>query len=485
MKKFIYLFLSLIVIIVMSGCSGAYGGMYDSYGSYEEYYEQYKDIRENDYKDVKEEPLSSFSLDSSTYAYSNLRRLIKNGSYIDSDAVVIEQMLNYFNYSYVNETENTLTSILELDICPWNENHYLASIAVKAKDYEMKDTKNNFVFLIDVSGSMSSDNKLRLFKQGFKLLMDEVDENDTISIVTYASGVNVLAEGINGSNKEELVEAVMELEAGGSTNGSGGIQKAYRLAEKYFIENGNNRVLMATDGDFNVGVTTNTELEWLISSKRKSGVYLSVFGFGMGNTKHDKMETLASKGNGNAYYIDNLLETKKVFVQELGGVLNTVAKDTKIQIEFNEEAVKSYRLLGYENKLLTEEEFNNPNTDAGEIGAGHTTIAMYEIVPNKDFIESDYIFKSILRYKDPETLKEIEEIKYINELGCVSSKDFNFASCVVEFGLLLRNSEYVGNGSYSNLLGRLNDINLNGDYYKEEFKHLVLLMSDRDYYYYD
>ena len=178
----------------------------------------------------------------------------------------------------------------------------------------MKDTKNNFVFLIDVSGSMSSDNKLRLFKQGFKLLMDEVDENDTISIVTYASGVNVLAEGINGFNKEELVEAVMELEAGGSTNGSGGIQKAYRLAEKYFIENGNNRVLMATDGDFNVGVTTNTELEWLISSKRKSGVYLSVFGFGMGNTKHDKMETLASKGNGNAYYIDNLLEAKKLSI---------------------------------------------------------------------------------------------------------------------------------------------------------------------------
>ena len=478
MKKFIYLSLCLFSVVILVGCSGAYMG--DSYyGSYEEYLEEYHSIVENEYKDVESNPLSSFSLDSSTYAYSNLRRLIKNNAYIDSDAVVIEQMLNYFNYSYVNNTDNALATILELDICPWNNEHYLASIAVKAKDYDMDNKKNNFVFLVDISGSMSADNKLRLFKQGFKLLMDEVDENDTISIVTYASGVNVLAEGINGSNKEELVEAVMELEAGGSTNGSGGIQKAYRLAEKYFIENGNNRVLMATDGDFNVGVTTNTELEWLISSKRKSGVYLSVFGFGMGNTKHDKMETLASKGNGNAYYIDNLLEAKKVFVKELGGVLNTVAKDTKIQIEFNEEAVKSYRLLGYENKLLTEEEFNNPNTDAGEIGAGHTTIAMYEIVPNKDFIESDYIFKSILRYKDPQTLKEIEEIKYINELCCVSSKDFNFASCVVEFGLLLRNSEYVGNGSYSNLLGRLNDINLNGDYYKEEFKHLVLLMSDR------
>lgn len=479
MKKFINLFLSIITIIILSGCSGSFGGVYGNYDSYNEYYEQYHEIRENNFKDTNREPISSFSLDSSTYAYSNLRRLIKNGAYIDQDAVVIEQMLNYFNYSYENKTNNTLTSILELDICPWNEEHYLASIAVKAKDYEINDTKNNFVFLIDVSGSMSSDNKLRLFQQGFKLLMDEVDENDTISIVTYASGVNVLAEGINGSNKEELVEAVMELEASGSTNGSGGIQKAYRLAEKYFIEDGNNRILMATDGDFNVGVTTNVELEWLISSKRKSGVYLSVFGFGMGNTKHDKMETLASKGNGNAYYIDNLLEAKKVFVKELGGVLNTVAKDTKIQIQFNKDAVKSYRLLGYENKLLTEEEFNNPNTDAGEIGAGHTTIAMYEIVPNKDFIDSDYIFKSVLRYKDPKTLEEIEEINYIDELGCVSAKDFTFASCVVEFGLLLRNSEYKGSGSYYNLLDRLNDLDLYGDYYKEEFKQLVLLMSDR------
>ena len=219
----------------------------------------------------------------------------------------------------------------------------------------------------------------------------------------------------NKQNKEELIESVNELEAYGSTNGSGGIQKAYRLAEKNFIEDGNNRVLLATDGDFNVGLTTEYELENFISRKRKSGVYLSVFGFGMGNTKHNKMETLATNGNGNAYYIDGLLEAKKVFVEELGGVLNTVANDTKIQIEFNSEAVKEYRLLGYENKLLTEEEFNNPNTDAGEIGAGHTTIAMYEIVPTENFGSSDYIFKSILRYKDTKTLEQIEEIKELNK----------------------------------------------------------------------
>ena len=485
MKKFIYLSLCLFSVVILVGCSGAYMG--DSYyGSYEEYLEEYHSIVENEYKDVESNPLSSFSLDSSTYAYSNLRRLIKNNAYIDSDAVVIEQMLNYFNYSYVNNTDNALATILELDICPWNNEHYLASIAVKAKDYDMDNKKNNFVFLVDISGSMSSDNKLSLFKQGFKLLMDEVDEDDTISIVTYASGVNVLAEGINGANKEELVDAVMDLDAGGSTNGSGGIQKAYRLAEKYFIKDGNNRVLLATDGDFNVGPSTDMELEWLISSKRNKGIYLSVFGFGMGNTKHNKMETLANKGDGNACYIDNLLEAKKVFVKELGGTMNTVAKDTKIQIEFNSDAVKEYRLLGYENKLLTEEEFNNPNTDAGEIGAGHTTIAMYEIVPNEGFVESDYIFKSILRYKDVDTMKDVEVTNEISRLGTVSSKDYVFASCVVEFGLLLRNSRHLGDASYENLLDRLNDLDLIGDYYKEEFKQLVLLASDReDYYYYD
>lgn len=478
MKKFICLFLSFIVIVLMSGCSGAM--MPDAhYDSYDEYLEEYKEIIENDYKDADEEPLSSFSLDSSTYAYSNLRRLIKSGSYINSDAVVIEQMLNYFNYSYKNETDNALTSILELDVCPWNTEHYLASIAVKAKDIEMDDTKNNFVFLIDVSGSMNSDNKIGLLKQAFKLFMDNIGENDTVSIVTYASGVRVVADGVNGSNKEELVEAVMELEAYGSTNGSGGIQKAYRLAEKYFIENGNNRVLLATDGDFNVGVTTEGELERLISHKRESGVYLSVFGFGMGNTKHNKMETLASNGNGNAYYIDNLLEAKKVFVEELGWVLNTVANDTKIQIEFNSQAVKEYRLLGYENKLLTEEEFNNSETDAGEIGSGHTTIAMYEIVPTKKFLASDYIFKSILRYKDSKTMEQIEEIKEINNIGLVSENDYIFASCVVEFGLLLRNSSYKGNASYNNLFERLNRTNVINDYYKEEFKELVTIMSDK------
>ena len=476
MKKFIFILL-ICLVVVLSSCSGAMLGA--NYDSYEQYLEEYNPIIENDFIDPKVQPLSSFSLDSSTYAYSNIRRLIRNGSYINSDAVVIEQMLNYFNYSYVNETENALTTILELGVCPWNNENYLASIAVKAKDYDLKDTKNNFVFLVDVSGSMSSDNKLGLFKQAFELLMNEIGENDTISIVTYASGVKVIADGVNGSNKEELVDSVMRLEAGGSTNGSGGIQKAYELAEEYFIEDGNNRVLMATDGDFNVGLTTDIELEWFISRKRKAGIYLSIFGFGIGNTKHNKMETLATNGNGNAYYVDSLLEAKKVFVSELGGTLKTVANDTKIQVEFNSDVVEEYRLLGYENKLLTEEEFNNSGTDAGEIGAGHTTIAMYEL-KLKDNNSSDFIFKTILRYKDSETLEEIEEINKITNLGYVSKEDFIFASCVVEFGLLLRNSYYKGNASYENLIARLSETNIYGDYFKEEFKELVAIMSDRE-----
>ena len=477
MKKFICLLLS-VFIAILSSCSGAMMNSSVMYDSYEEYYEEYQHITENEFKNPKDEPLSSFSLDSSTYAYSNIRRLIKNNDYISSDAVVIEQMLNYFNYSYVNNTDNALTTFLELDVCPWNSEHYLASIAVKAKDYDLKDTKNNFVFLIDVSGSMSSDNKLGLFKQSFKLLMDEIGENDTISIVTYASNAGVLVQSVNGSDKETLIDAVMSLDAYGSTNGSGGIQKAYRLAEKYFIKDGNNRVLMATDGDFNVGVTSDFELERLISNKRNKGIYLSIFGFGMGNTKHSKMETLAQNGNGNSYYIDSLLEAKKVFVSELGGTMKTVANDTKIQIEFNSDVVSQYRLLGYENKLLTEEEFNNPETDAGEIGAGHTTIAMYEL-ELKDYSSTDYIFKSVLRYKDSETLEDIELVNSLNKVGFVSEKDFMFASCVVEFGLLLRNSIYLGDASYENLMSRLGSINLNGDYYKEEFKELVAIMSDR------
>ena len=467
--------LSLTFVIVLCSCSdvGYNGGYYmpESADSLSE--EEYNEINEKGFVDPLVNPLSNFSLDSSSYAYSNLRRLIKTNSYISSDAVVIEQMLNYFNYSYKNNTENALATTLELAPCPYNPDNHLALISVNAKNIEMSDTRNNFVFLIDTSGSMSAQNKLGLFQESFKYLVNAVNANDTVSIVTYASGVRVIAEGVSGANKEELVNMVDELVASGSTNGSGGIQKAYEIAAKYYVDGGNNRVLLATDGDFNVGISRESQLNEFISSKRETGVYLSVLGFGMGNTKHNKMNTLAQYGNGNAYYIDSLLEAKRVFVEELGSVLNTVAKDAKIQVEFNPEYVSKYRLIGYENRMLTNDQFEDSNTDAGEIGEGHSVIAIYELTL-KDKEIDDFVFKTKLRYKDVSTNLEVELVDSINRVG-IMSEDFKFASSVCEFGLILRNSNYKGTATYEHLVWYLQTLDLSDDYHKQEFVELVLL----------
>ena len=466
--------LSLSAVLLMCSCSadgGYYGGYNSAADSMAPSGEEYVGITENGYLDPSQNPLSSFSLDSSSYAYTNLRRLINNNSYIPQDAVVIEQMLNYFNYSYKNETDKALSTTLELAPSPFNSQNHLALISVNSKEIDIKDAKNNFVFLIDTSGSMSDSNKLGLFQEAFKLLVNSVDQNDTVSIVTYASGVRVIAEGVNGGNKTELVRMVDELVASGSTNGSGGIQKAYELASKYFIKGGNNRVLLATDGDFNVGIRNDGELNDFISSKRETGVYLSVLGFGMGNTKHSKMNILAENGNGNAYYIDSLLEAKKVFTEELGSVLNTVAKDAKIQVEFNPEYVTKYRLIGYENKMMTEQEFEDNQTDAGEIGEGHTVIAIYEVeLKDKDI--TDYILNTKLRYKDVNTNEDIEVVDSIGKIGQMS-EDFKFASAVCEFALLLRNSTYKGEATYEHLISVLEELDLNDDYFKLEFLELV------------
>ena len=474
MFKKIFILFSLVSVLLLSSCADGLKSGYnydDSYSTEDGYLEEYKEITERGFVDPKTNPLSSFSLDSSSYAYSNLRRLINNNSYISSDSVVIEQMLNYFNYSYKNTTDNALSTTLELAKCPWNSENHLALISVNAKEITMNDTKNNFVFLIDTSGSMSSENKLGLFQESFKLLVNSVDENDIVSIVTYASGVRVIAEGVSGANKAELVRMVDELVASGSTNGSGGIQKAYEIASRYFIQGGNNRVLLATDGDFNVGITKDGDLNDFISAKRETGVYLSVLGFGMGNTKHNKMNTLAENGNGNAYYIDSLLEAKRVFVEELGSVLNTVAKDAKIQVEFNPDKVNKYRLIGFENKMLTEDEFNDSQTDAGEIGEGHTVIAIYELLLN-DVSDNNFILNTKLRFKDVSSNLDVEVVDSINNVTNMSS-DFMFASSVVEFGLLLRNSNYKGTATYEHLINLLESLDLSDDYHKQEFVELV------------
>lgn len=479
-KKIASVLLFGLFLVTLTSCmmSGDYE-MSDFY--YPISNEDYLELEEKGYIDTSVNNKVNVSLDSSNASYSNLRRLIKNKNvnYIDPNAVNIEQMLNYFNYSYVNNSDEQLQSFLELGDCPWNENSKLLSVAIKAKDYEISNNvRNNFVFLLDVSGSMYSDEKLPLMVNAFKILIDNLNDNDRVSIVTYAGSERVLLDGGYGYEKTKISAIISDLEAEGSTAGSAGIQTAYELASKYYIEGGNNRVFLATDGDFNVGISSTSGLKNFISEKRETGVYLSLFGFGTGNLKSSTMDTLAQAGNGNYYYIDSILEAQKVFISELGGTLMTVAKDSKAQVEFNPEIVSKYRVIGYENKILTDDEFENSETDAGEIGAGHTTICLIEVILKENVnMENETIVKATLRYKDAtdnDVNKEV--ITECKELTTDLSEDFIFASAVAEFGLLLRNSEYKGSAHYENILSRVNKVPYTNDIYKQEFCELVLLM---------
>lgn len=476
----------ILLVFIFAGCSSAMdsGVMapemgYGVYGDNNEYLE----LEEKPFSKTSENNKVNLSLDSSTAAYSNLRKLINNGYNISKDAVNIEQMLNYFNYSYVNETEEQLTSFLEIADCPWNENNKLLSIAVKAKDFKMENQiQNNFVFLLDVSGSMYAQDKLPLMIEAFKILIDNLGDNDRVSIVTYAGSDQVLLDGGYGHEKPKISAIISDLKAGGSTAGAAGIKTAYKLAEKHFIQDGNNRVFLATDGDFNVGINRPNELEEFISEKRKSGVYLSLFGFGYGNLNADTMDTLAQAGNGNYYYIDSILEAQKVFISELGGTLQTVAKDAKVQVEFNEQIVDEYRVIGYENKYLTNEEFENNQTDAGEIGAGHTTVCLIELKLHETYdAQVMPIVTSTIRYKDVQDNGIDKEI--INSCSMFTlnpSTDFMFQASVAEFGLLLRKSEYANATMESILHGLLflNDEQVQ-DPYKLEFLSLVKKYQER------
>lgn len=482
-NKISRLFLSFLVIssfvLCITGCASG-GAMEDAYyaPSFEEgNANEYLELEERGFSKTSENNKVNLSLDSSTAAYSNIRKMINNGLNIPKDAVNIEQMLNYFSYSYVNETEEQLTSFLEIADCPWNENNKLLSIAVKAKDFELNNqVPNNFVFLLDVSGSMYSQDKLPLMIQAFNILIDNLNPDDRISIVTYAGDDQVLLDGGYGHEKTKISAIISDLEAGGSTAGAKGIKTAYNLASKYFIQGGNNRVFLATDGDFNVGIKNTNELKEFISEKRETGIYLSLFGFGYGNLKSDKMDTLAQAGNGNYYYIDSILEAKKVFVSELGGTLLSVAKDAKVQVEFNAEIVNEYRVIGYENKYLTDEEFENNETDAGEIGAGHTTVCLIELKLYETYDAAVVpIVTSTIRYKD--VLDNELDKEIINTCFTISnnpSLDFRFQASVAEFGLLLRKSQYAG-ASFSSILSGLiflQDEQVQ-DPYKLEFLELV------------
>lgn len=456
--------------------------------------EEYSAITENSYKSTAAEPLSTFSIDVDTASYTNLRRMIKENGPIPADAVRIEEMINYFRYDYPEPVNNEPFSVTtELSDCPWNDQTRLMLIGLKAPEIDLSDrAPMNLVFLIDVSGSMYSEDKLPLVQKAFTMLTEELTPADRISIVTYAGTDRVVLEGTDGSDKQKITNAIESLQAGGSTAGASGINTAYKIAEKYFISGGNNRVILATDGDLNVGISSEAELKKLIEKKRETGVYLSVLGFGTGNIKDNKMEALADNGNGNYSYIDSELEARKVLVEEMGGTLVTVAKDVKIQVEFNPAYIKGYRLVGYENRLLSAEDFEDDSKDAGEIGAGHTVTALYEVVMNDSPMElssSDLKYTDTenkgtengelltiaIRYKEPDK-DESKLLEYPVPVSAYTPElpaNLRFASAVAEFGLCLRDSKYKGTSTKNAVLDLLGGCDIANDPYKTELSELV------------
>lgn len=438
--------------------------------------ESYDRITDNRFRPVQSEPLSTFSIDVDRASYSNVRRYLNDNMLPPTDAVRIEEMVNYFTYDYPQPTGNDPFSInTELADCPWSKGHQLVQIGLQGKDMDAALLPpSNLVFLIDVSGSMESANKLPLVKTALNILIDRLRPQDKVTIVVYAGAAGEVLPPTPGSNKQAMRDAISRLNAGGSTAGGAGIELAYKRAKENYIEQGNNRVILATDGDFNVGVSSDAELEKLIEEKRKGGVFLTTLGFGMGNYKDSKMETLADKGNGNYQYIDNALEAEKVFVKEFGGTLFTIAKDVKLQIEFNPSQVKAYRLIGYENRMLNKEDFNDDKKDAGELGCGHTVTALYEVIPASS-TESIPGYDSLkyqtttqttaaaaggdlmtvkFRYKEPtDSVSKliVHPLQGKTKSFDAASENLRFASSVAEFGMLLRNSPYKGNSSFEHV----------------------------------
>lgn len=439
--------------------------------------ERYAEINENPFLETRFAPLSTFSIDVDTASYSNVRRFINDGKMPPKDAVRIEELINYFEYDYPQPVGNVPFSVTnEVASCPWNSKNKIVSIGLQGKKIALEDAPHsNLVFLLDVSGSMNSPDKLPLLKQGLRILVNQLRPEDKVAIVVYAGSSGLVLPSTNDKNK--ILEALNKLEAGGSTNGGQGIQLAYKTAEESFISNGNNRVILATDGDFNVGMTGDDALVNLIEQKRNKGIFLSVLGFGKGNLNDSMMEKLANKGNGNYAYIDSSEEARKALGQQVAGTLFTIAKDVKIQVEFNPAKVAGYRLIGYENRLLANKDFNDDTKDAGEIGAGHSVTALYEIVPAGQKVENDGIelkytqpkpaetaFKDELltiklRYKEPkEDTSKLLTIGLIDKNTSIESASNNlkFASAVAQFGLLLRDSRYKGSASFQNLTGLAN-----------------------------
>ena len=461
--------------------------------------EEYDRIQENGFKSVADTPLSTFSIDVDPASYSNMRRFINRGELPPADAIRTEELVNYFSYDYPKPTGNDPVKItVEAGTCTWNTAHRLVRIGLKAKEIPTEQLPaSNLVFLIDISGSMWGANRLDLVKSSLKLLVNNLRNKDKVAIVTYAGSAGVKLEATSGGDKQKIREAIDELTAGGSTAGGAGIHLAYQIAKKNFISDGNNRIILCSDGDFNVGVSSAEGLEQLIEKERKSGVHLTVLGYGMGNYKDKKIQVLAEKGNGNHAYIDNLQEANRVLVGEFGATLHTVAKDVKLQVEFNPSQVQAYRLIGYESRLLKDEDFNNDAKDAGDMGAGHTLTAFYEVIPagvKNEYVGkvddlkyqkkekmtlkptgSDELLTVKLRYKAPD--KDVSrkmELPFVDNKGDSVSSDFRFASAVAMFGQLLRDSDFKGTADYDKVI-KLAKQGVNNDErgYRREFIRLV------------
>ena len=462
--------------------------------------EEYSNISENGFHKVTDDPLSTFSIDVDAASYSNVRRYLIENQLPPAGAVRTEEMINYFKYQYPQPTGKDPFSInTEISDCPWNKENKLVLIGLQGKNIPVENLPaSNLVFLIDVSGSMFSENKLPLVKASLKMLTDQLREKDRISIVVYAGNAGMVLPSTSGDNKIKIKNAIYALEAGGSTAGGAGIELAYKIAQQNFMEEGNNRIILCTDGDFNVGASSDDDMVRLIERERNKGIYLSVLGYGMENYKDSKMEQLADKGNGNYAYIDGINEAKKVLVNEFGGTLFTIAKDVKLQIEFNPKKVAGYRLIGYEDRLLNKEDFNDDKKDAGELGSGHTVTALYEIIPSgvtSEFLKdvdplkyqnnnskttssfNDEMLTVKFRYKSPgNDNSELIVHSVIDKKTDINnaSDNFRFATSVACFAMLLRNSKYKGNSNYGQVIRMANSsLGKDAEGYRIEFISLV------------
>ncbi len=470
--------------------------------SYEEPFntEGYDYISENIFRAAADNPLSTFSIDVDAASYSNVRRLLLSGQVPPAGAVRVEEMINYFQYEYPQPKNDVPFSFLtEMNDCPWNSQHKLVLIGMQGKKIPSNDLPAaNLVFLIDVSGSMETANKLPLVKASLKMLTDQLREQDKVSIVVYAGAAGLVLPPTSGQNKTAIKDALEKLNAGGSTAGGAGIQLAYKTARENFKAGANNRIILCSDGDFNIGMSSDDDMERLIEKERKSGIYLTVLGYGMGNYKDNKMQKLADKGNGNHAYIDGMSEAKKVLVNEFGGTLFTIAKDVKLQVEFNPAYVQGYRLVGYENRMLNKEDFNDDEKDAGDLGSGHTVTALYEIIPvgvKSNFLKSvdalkyqknetaskgsfsNEMMTIKFRYKTPGDEKSklmVHPLAYSQNKSVPASENFRFAAAVAEFGMLLRNSTFKAGASYTSVLRAAgNSLSYDKEGYRREFVRLV------------